>query len=155
MRLKMSFKLQLFATVNPFMILAAIKKTFENYGWVEAPLCLLCQGEINHSVPGGTPAGIWTDCAIWPRVEIDYASFSSFLSFNLQINSLCLREISVQRKQTNDGFAQLGHAQICLFIHRWMFYTDWDEIWQRRRISQTKGTKNKVHNLSITEVMEI
>lgn len=30
--------------------------------------------------------------------------------------SPCLQEISVQRKQTNDGFAQLGQAHFCTFV---------------------------------------
>lgn len=79
----------------------------------------------------------------------DWLCFPSFLSFNLQMNSLCLQEISVQKKQTNDGFAQLGQARFCLFIPNWLFYTDWDETWPRCWISQRKGKKNKVHGMSI------
>lgn len=48
---KMSFGLQLFATVNPFMIFATIKRKSEIYCWAEVPLYLPCQREFNHSVP--------------------------------------------------------------------------------------------------------
>lgn len=116
---KVPFKSQLFATVNPFMILAAIKKkkkTFENYCWVEAPLCLLCQGEINHSVPGGTPAGIWTDCAIWPCVEIDYAFPHSCLSIFKLIPCVCRRFLSKGNKQMMASPSWAKPAFVYLFI---------------------------------------
>lgn len=114
---KMPFKLQLFATVNPFMILAAIKKTFETYCWIEAPLCLLCQGEINHSVPGGTPAGIWTDCAIWPCVEIDNAFPHSCLSIFKLIPCVYRRFLSKRNKQMMVSPSWAKRAAVCLFIN--------------------------------------
>lgn len=96
------------------MILTAIKKTFEIYCWVEVPLCLLCQGEINHSVPGGKPAGIGTDCAIWPYVEIDYAfPHLSILKF---IHSVYRRFMSDRNKQMMALPSRGKRTVVLLFI---------------------------------------
>lgn len=113
---KMSFKLQLFATVNPFVILATIKKTFDIYCLGEVPLCLLCQGEINHSVPGGTPAGIQTDCAIWPYVGIDYAYPHSCPSIFKLIPSVSKRLLSKGNKQMMATPSWAKHTVVSVFV---------------------------------------
>lgn len=130
---KVSFKPQLFAPVNPAMILTAINKTFENYCGVVAPLC---QGEINHSVPGGrqlafeltVPFGLaWrlTTPFLTPRPSISkwIPCFSGRFSVQTQ-NKWWLR----QAEPASPVF-------VCLSIQSCMFYIDWGEIWQRGWLS--------------------
>lgn len=141
MSFKMPCKLQLFATVNSFMILAAIKKKKKDTRKLllgRSP-ALSPLSRRNQSLSPWRNTSWHLNWLCHLALCGDWLCSSSFLSLNLQINSLCLPEISVQRKQTSDGFAQLGQARFCLFIHRWVFYTDWDEIWQCCRISQRKG----------------
>lgn len=98
-RFKGSFKLRLFTAVNLFTILAAVKKTF----W---KLLLGGSAALSPLSRGNQSLSPWRNTS-WHLnwlyhlafcVEIDY-TFSSVLLFNPQINSLCLRELSVQKEE--------------------------------------------------------
>lgn len=154
-RFKGSFKLRLFTAVNLFKILAAVKKTF----WKlllggSAALSPLSRGNQSLSPWRYTSWHLNWLYHLAFCVEIDY-TFSSVLLFNPQINSLCLRELSVQKEEegkklvmASSSWAKHTFTVFYSPLEVFFFFIDWDEIWQMFVGShKEKGKGTKVHNL--------
>lgn len=123
---KVSFKLQLFARVNPTATLTAINKTFENSHW--ACGCALSKGEINHCVPGGR------QLAFEPTVPFGLVRRLTAPFFTTPIPPFPNEFPAFFRGASPSNSKQMTAGPTpprpaCLSIQSCVFYIDGDGIW--------------------------